>query len=130
MNWFIEFKNKIIIFFGDSAMLQVWEAVVCAMLTANEGEIVYERSTHATPPRGFATFHAFNLSVDYRGFYLGRYDGNMLRNIEQSHHIVLVSFGLHYNKYPGKNIREIDDGDYFNHMQLFLLDCQAMLSNI
>jgi hypothetical protein len=43
--------------------------------------------------------------------------------------IILVSFGLHYNKDNGKNIQEIDNGHYFNHMQLFLLDCQAMLSN-
>lgn len=51
LDWIIELKNKRLVLVGDSVCSQIWQALICSMLTATNGEIFYKQSTVTSPPR-------------------------------------------------------------------------------
>jgi hypothetical protein len=122
IDWIIELRNKRLVLVGDSVCSQIWQALICTILTATNGEIFYKQSTVTSPPRGSVFFNKYNITIDYHGLHYGIYNNIFLDKYAKLYDIIIYNFGLHYNKYPGKNDVTPDEQDFITHLRQVLLE--------
>ena len=140
------FRNRRIVFTGDSVTQQLWSHIVCNLshhaantfdvdwgLRKTNDNCQFADGTHCHHPiKGTVHFHSVNLTILYRHigwFYIAR---GQLRNIfhgieVQESDILIFNFGLHYNKFDGEKVVKLfGEEDYKFALSLFADDVKML----
>ena len=141
------FRNRRIVFSGDSVTQQLWSHIVCnlshhayttfdmdwGLQKKKNVNCPFADGTHChLPIKGTVHFHSVNLTILYRHigwFYIARGQlREIFRGIEvQESDILIFNFGLHYNKFDGEKVITLfGEEDYKNALRIFADDVKTL----
>lgn len=120
------FKNATIQFYGDSIMQQVYQNLVCQLFVAASAKFTLDwagKTPDCDTPgcemhlvSGNVLFPLTNTHLQFRLLNWGLYQHHLRSVPANFNRVFIFCFGMHYNEYAGKPIRDHDSNDFRQHM--------------